>query len=181
MKPSPTREELSESSPLSEVISCVEGMKSSGKHDKCPACQQTVKVYKRALNKPMAQILGIIHAYYKLHSLEEWLHVDEHLKSYKINCRYYSLLRFWGLIEQKDGLRPDGSNRLGYWRITEKGKMFVEGQIKVPKFFYMFNQGVEESLGELGFSADEIGFKQIVEEGKAFDYRDINNLELNVN
>jgi hypothetical protein len=38
----------------------------------------------------------------------------------------------WRLMEQQPGYRKDGSNRVGWWRLTDRGRAFVRGEIKVP-------------------------------------------------
>lgn len=51
----------------------------------------------------------------------------------------YSKARFWGLIEAEEGIRADGSSRVGYWRITRKGTDWVLGRISLPRYVRVYN------------------------------------------
>lgn len=157
------------STTIAQAQAWLEQQKQSGETVDCPLCTQEVKVYPRPLNSAMARILFIIYRYYKQPVHEEWLHVDEHLKQFGINCRYYSLLRFWGLIEAMPGRRGDGSGRTGYWRITKLGDDFIEGKISVPSYFHMFSQGVYRALGDNGFSREAVTVQDALRSG-GFDY-----------
>lgn len=157
---------------LVEARDHIQKLKESGEAGICLACGQTVKVYRRNLNGPMAQILCLIYKYFANPNHQEWLHVDEYLKKFQINCRYYSLLQHWGLIEGMPGERNDGSRRTGYWRITRKGKEFVEGITRVPVAFYMFNSDVETMLGVDGFDVEQVSIGDCLKSG-GFDYQEI--------
>jgi len=115
----------------------------------CPCCNQYAKKYKRKLTSAMAWVLVIIYKYYlKEGNLEKWLHVEDYLKNYPnlpSSLRGdFSKLRYWGLIEeQKNTLRDDGSKRVGYYRITRRGKLFVEGKIRVLKHIFIYNNKVK--------------------------------------
>jgi hypothetical protein len=132
----------------------------------CPCCDQTIKIYERKFNAPMARILLIIDAYFQMNPTVPWLHVDDYLKNFGINCRYFSLIERWGLIEGMDGVRDDGSRRTGYWRITAKGRQFCRGEISVESFFLMYNQEnygfskdlvtIHDCLGLGGFNYNEV-------------------------
>lgn len=72
-----------------------------------------------------------------------------------------SKLRFWGLIEPMPNVkRNDGSNRVGWWRVTPKGRQFVLDEIRVPMYVRIYNN---ESLGLWG---DDMGIRNV----EGFDY-----------
>jgi hypothetical protein len=52
----------------------------------------------------------------------------------------YSLARHWGLIEARGDTGDQKSS--GYWKLTEKGRDFVRGDIEVSKHAYIFNDKV---------------------------------------
>ena len=110
---------------------------------KCPLCGQYAKLYKRKLNSSMAHAMTLIYKYFEANS-DEWLHVPSYLSTISSSATVrggdWSKLRYWGLIEDQKGVRPDGSERIGYYRITDLGKQFVRCQVKVPKHVYLYNQ-----------------------------------------
>lgn len=115
----------------------------------CPCCGQYAKLYRRSLTSAMALALVQIYHYFRQHHWKGWLHVPEHLAAQKsvpprIAAGWHggdwSKLRYWQLIEPQPGERQDGSPRMGYWAITELGRQFVEREMKVPKYFYIYAQ-----------------------------------------
>lgn len=132
----------------------------------CPCCDQTVKIYERKLNAPMARILLIIFRYFERNGVATWLHVDDYLKNFSINCRYYSLLERWELIEAMQGVRDDGSRRTGFWAITERGRQFCRNEIEVPSFFLMYNQQ------NFGFSNEQVSINDCLGIG-GFHYAEV--------
>lgn len=105
----------------------------------CPCCAQTVKIYSRPITSGMAYALILLHN----HTNGEWTHLET-LFDEKGNSRTARgdapKLRFWGLIEAKDGKKEDDGNpNNGYYRITEKGKQFVLGHISVPSHVFIYN------------------------------------------
>jgi len=135
----------------------------------CPVCRQYVKVYTRALNSAMAEVLLIIRDYFNNVDAMNWLHVEKYMKripDIRAALRGdFPKLRHWGLIEQQVGVRGDGSPRVGFYRITQKGEDFIDLKIKVPSHVVLFNKEV------LGFSDDEILISQVPN----FDYTEMMN------
>jgi len=151
---------------LTEVRTEIMDAKNRGEISTCPCCDQVVKQYKRKLNGPIAEILVLIYHYFQKPVHDDFLHVDEFLKTYDINCRYYSLLERWGLIEAMPGERDDGSNRTGFWRITLKGQQFVRKEIEVPEYFLMYNKANE------GFGGNGITIVDALRSG-GFNYEEM--------
>lgn len=128
----------------------------------CPCCNQFVKLYKRKLNSGMAFTLIKIYQAFEAEPSTDWLDVTHYLRQRKIIAANSNtaLLRHWGLLDRKtDSVRPDGSPRVGLYRITERGKRFVLGEIRVPRHIYLYNQtpirredtetiSISEALGE---------------------------------
>lgn len=125
----------------------------------CPCCGQFVKKYKRKLNASMARTLIAI---YRVGG--NWLHVKNHLRTLRLqNSHDWTLLKYWDLIEPCIGLREDGSKRNGYYRITSKGKLFVESKVSVEKYVFLFDGKF------LGFGKDKlINIKDAL--GSKFNY-----------
>lgn len=135
----------------------------------CPCCGQFVKVYPRPITGSMAYTLILIYRYFQKPIHEDWLHVANYIHGLGLPANLYggdfAKLRHWGLIEQKDGERDDGSNRIGYYRITEKGKQFVLGKATVPARARIFNKKCYSLTGK------EISIRQAL--GKKFNYEEL--------
>lgn len=127
----------------------------------CPCCKQMVKMYRRALQASMIQALIVVHR-----AGRDWQHVPTLLSEKIVGPTTrggdWSKLVFWGFIEPRPEKREDGSDRAGFWRITDAGIAFVNGASRVPSAVYLYNQtfygfdqrktvSVEEALGK-GFS-----------------------------
>lgn len=125
----------------------------------CPCCNQKVKLYPTLLNKDMAVTLIKM---YKLDKAgREWVHIQSELKP--INGNYAKLVH-WGLLES-DFRRKEDGGRSGMFRITEKGRMFVTGQITVPKKVNLYN------AKKYGESVSQINIKQSL--GEKFNYNEL--------
>lgn len=108
----------------------------------CPCCNQNVKVYKRKITSAMAASLQFIA---NTKQVNEWFYVHEALEKFKNRQRFvgdFPKLRHWGLIDKDTELREDGSNRTGWYKLTEKGRKFAFGLIQVPKHAIIYNQKV---------------------------------------
>jgi hypothetical protein len=101
----------------------------------CPCCEQTAKVYRRALHAEMARLL-IKLFWLGGGALREWVHVQ---KLYtRGSSGDYAKLRFWGLVEPSDH-RTQEQNAAGHWRVTERGVDFVLGRISVQSHVLVYN------------------------------------------
>ena len=133
----------------------------------CPCCGRYVKLYKRKLTSSMVKALILIYKYFKLNP-ESWLHVENYLKDQKISAAVrgdFPKLRYWGLLEKQIDKRDDGSGRVGYYKITQKGIDFVKGKVEVPRFAYIYNQKVEQ------FDKEQTDVKKAL--GDKFDYEEL--------
>jgi hypothetical protein len=114
----------------------------------CPACGQHVQIYARQITSSMVFALAIIYH----QKTDEYIHVENILKKYDCPPATrgdFPKLRFWNLIEPKPGSRDDGSERNGYYRITEHGKSFLTGKLSVPAKIFIYNNkktGISEDL-----------------------------------
>ena len=110
---------------------------------KCPCCNQFSKIYKRQITSSMAWALILIYKYFKKNPESEWVHIQNYLKGLPIPAPVMSgdisKLRFWGLLFPKVGVREDKSDRVGLYKITDRGKEFVENKIYVPKYVSIYN------------------------------------------
>jgi len=91
----------------------------------CPCCGTKLVEYKHGLNRGLAHVLA---CFFEANG-PAWL------GSLDIDYTQYSnvqKLRYWGLL--KPYITKDTAHRRGWWEITEKGKAFVLGQIRVQKY-----------------------------------------------
>lgn len=131
----------------------------------CPACCQMVKLYKRPLNAPMAA--GLISLYKKGNG--NFMHITDILDGLKGSNGGgdFAKLRYWGFIEEE--ANDDSAKRTsGSWKITPRGKEFVENKMKVPSHVHLYN-------GKRRGFAQETVVSVISALGKHFDYAELMN------
>jgi len=128
----------------------------------CPCCGQLCKRYFRKLNANMAVtvIAMFIKKKFGFIRVEEFLRVNGYQRSGD-----FPYLVHWGILEKMQGKRGDGSSRTGFYKLTDKGRQFVQGNITVPQTLIFYNGKCE------GFEGDEITIQQAL--GKRFDYREL--------
>jgi len=131
----------------------------------CPCCDGLAKVYPRKFYKTMARILVQMYLWDRREP-GGWHHVKNEWKkeSSKFNPEYARMVDY-GLIEAPDGIRPDGNPDTGYHRITEAGRVFVEGRSRVPKLHYCYKGRVIDQ------SEQTVGISDVV--GYEFNYREL--------
>ncbi len=97
----------------------------------CPGCGQFAKVYKRKINAGMAHSLIMMYQA----AGTTWADVT---KVTDRRSREEGKLAYWGLVEEFTEGREDGG-RAGIWRVTERGRRFVHGEITVPGTAEVYN------------------------------------------
>jgi hypothetical protein len=75
-----------------------------------------------------------------------------------------SQLIWWDLLEEELVLRPDGG-RAGFWRITEIGRRFVEGEITLTKKAMIYDHT------KLSMEGPQVTFAQVLK--KPFDLQEL--------
>jgi hypothetical protein len=137
---------------------------------RCPCCGQWVQRYAYSLHSGMARVLILVYHADKINLMEGgdgWIHVENYLVDVGVKIKgVHGKLRHWGLLEQKPNDDPKKHDS-GIWRITDKGRQFVEGTILVPKKVLMYNERF------LGFDGEDISIRQAL--GKRFDYTELMN------
>lgn len=135
----------------------------------CQCCNLFVKRYTRSFNANMAIALICMYRYSK----GEFVKVEDLLlnRGHK-RCGDFSYLRYFGLIQKKEGSREDGSSRNGFYKITTDGILFVEGKLKVKKNFLIFKNKCD------GFKGEEISIREAL--GKAFDYNELMGYSMSI-
>lgn len=133
-----------------------------GKGCSCPACGQTVKLYKRKLNSGMSIVL-----YYMYRYGNGFVHVKELLREKGLkNNHDWTLLKYWGLIQELDNIpNESGTKSSGHWRITDKGIDFIFRNLSVQKHILIYNNKFQ------GFSNDNTNFKESL--GDDFNFNEL--------
>ena len=128
-----------------------------------------VKLYKRTMTS--APAIWMIKLY-RINGAEgrEFVYMPKVLDTMKgtpAQGGYGNLGQHWELVERKRGIREDGSNRVGFWRLNDDGRDFVLGNLLVPKHAYVYNSRVFDFDGPDWSIYDALG--------EGFDYNDLMN------
>lgn len=135
----------------------------------CPVCNQFVKQYSRSITSSMAYALVRLNVAQELAGEYAWTHLENYFKlilDLPPSIRGDApKLRFWGLIEPRMDEKEDGNPNSGYYRITQQGKDFVNGNVKVMSHVLIYNNKM------YGFppEAKEISIEQAIK--NKFDYK----------
>ncbi len=128
----------------------------------CPCCGQTVKCYKRSITTTMAY--GMI----RMEPHNDFLKLCEFFRDEKnippSNFADISKLKYWGLAETSETKSDDG-NHSGFWRLTEKGKMFVRNGLTVPKYALIYNKTF------MGFDGENVNIQHALK--NKFNYNEL--------
>lgn len=95
----------------------------------CITCHALVVEYKHGFNKGLAVGLHRI----SLHTGPT--HVRALGLSYTERDNFQKL-RYWSLVTKAE--RPDGTRIGGFWAITHRGRLFVAGEIMIPKSVWTY-------------------------------------------
>lgn len=120
----------------------------------CVACNQKVHLYRRKLNSGMASFLIGLYTLCE-GNVNVSFHYSEVIKLIGFPANDYANMIHFGLIES------DESKKAGYFSITLKGILFLQGKLKIPEKIFLYNQKY------YGSSPKEISFIEAL--GKRFE------------
>jgi hypothetical protein len=135
----------------------------------CPVCNQLVKIYNRKFNSGMARILIEIFRYDAESKPENgYFHIHRVMTARRLNATNmeYSKLKYWGFIESKKESALPEKKSTGFWRITEKGKSFVQNKIMVYSHIVLDQNG-----RFLGYNGEYIDIRSAL--GQKFNYSEL--------
>ncbi len=130
----------------------------------CPVCLQHCQMYRRPITSSMAYALVLFYLAPK--PADGYVHVEEYLKKQKCAASIrgdFSKLRFWKLVEPKEGAKDDGNPSNGFYKITLKGQQFVENKIEVPRHVFLYNNKA------YAFSEEVIGVEKTLRDRFNYD------------
>lgn len=114
----------------------------------------------------MALVLILI---YKNKRLGEYFHVENWLKSInrpELRADFHKLVH-WRLLKKKEETRNDGSNRNGFYALTEEGVLFAKRKCSFQEKVVLFNNKFES------FEGPYIDIKKAL--GNKFNYNELIN------
>lgn len=119
----------------------------------CPCCNQFAKVYRNRMTSAMAN--GLIRIY--RHAGTDFTYLPDLFGAQADGRR--TKTSWWGLLEKMPGARDDGSNRNGWWRVTEDGERFVNQELSVPAYAVTYNGQTLKLDGDFVEITDVLGSK----------------------
>lgn len=123
----------------------------------CPCCHQSVKVYPYPFNRNQAR--DLIRLYLLDRKESRFYHIKSEIhKSSEDSSGEFAKIRYWGLIEQMTKDPNDTKKRTsGYWRITPKGRAFVEREIPIQEKARIYNKKCYGTMGDNVFIDKTLG------------------------
>lgn len=132
----------------------------------CPLCGQFAKAYRRKLTSHTARVLITMRqvdlGHRKAELRSDYMHLPTVLGRKQAD---EAKARYWGLIEQMPETRDDGSDRVGWWRLTDDGTAFVEGAHKIRKYVVLYDSELVRFEGPMVDITDSLGTR--------FDYAEL--------
>lgn len=133
----------------------------------CPVCSRWGKIYKRQINKTMAESLIWLAKARPKKANGEWIDIANDAPRWLVRSNQLSTLKWWGLVERQSINVKNKTKFSGLWKVTEKGRKFACREIAVPRAVYTYNDEVED------FSQETIFIEQAFKD--FFDYKDVMN------
>lgn len=138
----------------------IEVMKGADKKMKveCPCCNHVYSVWHKSITVRVAITLHDMYS----EANTDWIHVPS---TKRTMCQNYQDAKFWGLIEEGTKEVMRGGKNSGFWRITEKGAAFINGEISIPKYSHVYLSQC------VGYSGKQITFDSCF--GEKFDFQEL--------
>lgn len=115
----------------------------SSKGTICQCCDRFGKVYVRTFNVGMARALWFLYR----HAKQNFIHMPSQAPRHILTNNNVSKLEFWKLAERMPNKNDPTKNKIGWWRITDRGVLFIEGRAKILSQVVEYNQRVLEVKG----------------------------------
>lgn len=113
----------------------------AGKGGDCPVCDRWGKIYKRPISVSMVK--GFMWLALHLGDSPDFVGVPDTAPEWMKRTYAFANLRYWGLLERKAlGEDEEDKGTSGLWRLTDKGKQWLNRQIAVPKAAWIYNNRV---------------------------------------
>ena len=134
----------------------------------CPCCGRFGKIYKRKLNKAMAESLVWVYDQQMRSGLGKYFSIGDQAPRHVVrNGGSLASNRWWNLVEQEPN-EDESKHTSGNWKITEKGIAFIRDEITVPKYCTTYNTRALEFSDEhtniVGALGRPFHFRELMEE-----------------
>lgn len=110
----------------------------------CPLCGQHAEEYRRKITASMVATMGRM----QLAIVHERPSTYVHLADIRQTSRDTATLQYWGLISEHPMKR-------GWWRVTERGREFLAGRVRVHKYAHVYNGQ------HSGFSGEQVNVHDV--------------------
>lgn len=131
----------------------------NGFKGRCRACGRHAQVYNRSIHFTTAwQLIRL----YRLGGAYGFIHASRLIPPGQTGTGDLGKAKYFGLIEQK-GHDEGKKKHSGYWKLTERGVLFVRGNIPIEEFVGIFDDKVISKATKLVNIQDCLG--------KKFDYQ----------
>ena len=142
----------------------------------CPVCRQLVKIVEKDLSPEMAYVLILLYRHFKESDDWDWLDIAQYLESMvaigsEVTGGEWRKLEYWGLILERPPVKRSVLSKeppvktVGFYRLTDRGKGFLLGQLKVPKSVLLYQGNILE------FSGKTVSIQECL--GKDYIYEDL--------
>lgn len=132
---------------------------------RCPCCKQIAREYKRTIHAAMAQKLI---QFWREYGTMTWGERTPLMLRGRVGAADgggdFAKLRYWLLVEEADEERQDGG-RAGWWRVTQLGARFVQNELAVHRYAYVYDGRLRRVEGPLW------NIQRCL--GKRFDYNEL--------
>ena len=132
------------------------------KGGRCPCCRRWGKINGYQVNS--TQTRGMIWML-KNFRKSAWVDLGKAPK-WILRSKAMATLHHWGLLETKTKTDEDKRGS-GLWRLTQRGRDFVYGRIKLPKHAFVFDNKL------IKFSKEQVDVIKTL--GKKFSYEELMN------
>ena len=140
----------------------------------CPVCRQLVRIVEKDLSPEMGYVLILLYRHFQ--ESADWLDIAKYLESMvaigsEATGGEWRKLVHWGLILERPPVKRSVLSKeppvktVGFYRLTDRGKGFILGQLKVPKSVLLYQGNLLE------FSGKTITIQECL--GKDYIYEDL--------
>jgi hypothetical protein len=127
----------------------------------CPCCDKWGKISSQGMSEARALTLLWIH---RTPHEDGWVNVAKLAPKWILRAKNFSLMKHWGLIES-DVNTTQNRRGSGRWRVTDKGRSFINETISVPAKVWLYNDEIQ------GWSTDHVYFRDCF--GVRFNFDEI--------
>jgi uncharacterized protein YjaZ len=112
-----------------------------------PCCGRHAQIYRRRIHHALAsQLIELFRL--TAAAPESYVHASRLIQKGATGSSDLCIAIFWGLVE-KMPVENSGRKATGYWRLTDKGRIFVRGETSIEAVALVFDNSFH------GFDSDE--------------------------